>query len=688
MTNGKMYSWRVQSVFDALERAGKSEGPLEVEDLSNLGHLDQYHYLGTEACDDVVQLLGLTQGSTLLDVGSGIGGPARYLAAKTGATVVGVEYQEELSSAASELTARVHGLADRVQFINADACAINALRLPPPLGPHAKFDHFMSLLVNLHVPDRRALHAACHDRLEPGGTFVIEDFAALTKPTAEESATLVDLVKAPTVTSVQDYVDELKSVGFVDVHVQDMSPVWTQWTSARSDEYAASERDAVAIYGRSTFESRKVFYRGVAELFQGGRVGGVRITGRKPTTHETTLFEARSRLAGKYHAGSLAANGAAVRILENGASFGSKDVPKPTAAAAKPTAAATTAAAPVAHGVSATQASPAQLLTASASKQPPLPWVSDGRAGLHDSLQYHFFFEGIFLAVRVFHTSSLQSTTAWAYDLHSPYATPVELVNSYEPLTARGGGASSALQLDNAEVQISDGAADGVAITLRPTSEAAAAWLERGGAGLGASGRPELTLTASQGHAYGWMPAGFETEADRPVIHRPQMVASATWGGSEQRGYGYSKRYHGLYPRQNGWRFIHGVADTDLIGMPSPQTANPPSIVWTADATFGDDKYNYFKLLTPRHHGDGALLESAASETYQQQDAAYATIDGQRAVASLEEIAKWHTIIGGRTPGEMESKYENRLCRFTLQVGDEPASTGIAYNERCFGTLW
>jgi len=33
-------------------------------------------------------------------------------------------------------------------------------------------------------------------------------------------------------------------------------------------------------------------------------------------------------------------------------------------------------------------------------------------------------------------------------------------------------------------------------------------------------------------------------------------------------------------------------------------------------------------------------------------------------------------------------KYEHRLCGCTLQVGDKPPTTGLAYNERCFGCLW
>ena len=59
-------------------------GPLGVSDLTALGHLDQYHYGGIEANDHVIQLLGIDETVHCLDVGSGIGGPGRYIASKTG----------------------------------------------------------------------------------------------------------------------------------------------------------------------------------------------------------------------------------------------------------------------------------------------------------------------------------------------------------------------------------------------------------------------------------------------------------------------------------------------------------------------------------------------------------------------------------------------------------------------------
>ena len=120
LTRGTMYNWRVTAIMNALEKAGRATGPLQLGDLTALGHLDQYHYLGTEACDHVIKLLGIQADASVLDIGAGIGGPARYLSAHTGCRVVGVELQEELSAAAAELTSRVEGLADRVAFVTGD----------------------------------------------------------------------------------------------------------------------------------------------------------------------------------------------------------------------------------------------------------------------------------------------------------------------------------------------------------------------------------------------------------------------------------------------------------------------------------------------------------------------------------------------------------------------------------------
>ena len=651
MAQGTMYNWRVKAVNDALCSQGKAEGMLQIEDLVALGHLDQYHYLGVAACDEAAEVLGLGPGSNVLDLGSGIGGPARYLAATTGCSVMGVELQPELCEAATALTARVEGLADRVKFVAGDAVALNNSPLPAPFEASG-FDHYLSQLVNLHVPDRAALLAAAFHQLREGGTFYIEDFCQLAPLQPEDPSILADLVHAPSVSSVGAYVAELEAVGFVDIEAVDMSGPWTKWNRARADGYAATKAAAVALHGEDIFASRQIFYSAVARLFDGGSIGGVRLTGRKPGRHERRLHAARRSATKK----GTAASGN-VRILENGHGFNSDHAADTPPLALAP------------H---------AQLITGAATSQPPLPWTTGRKGeGVHDSLQYHFFLSGLFLAIRVFHTSSLQSVTAWAYDYAEPESGAIELVNSYAPLAPQPG---SGLNLANDELAIVDDATDGGSIRIAPTSTAATALLARAGVPVGPSGRPELVLAIEQqGHVYSWVPVG---ASDDLVIHRPQMRARLDgWRGAAPTGYGYSKRYHGIYARYNQWRFIHGVADTQGLDAP------PPAIVWTADATFGDKKYNYFKLLSGAAHKSGEIIEASKSETYNQEDAGYATIDGKRYEAHVHEIASWHTIIGGGA-GQMEAKYENRLCELTLMTGDEQFTTGVAYNERYLGTLW
>merc|ERR1712066_461701 len=105
-------------------------------------------------------------------------------------------------------TARVPGLSERVKFQVGD---IISLVQDGTIAP-GSFDHFISLLVFLHIPDRDALLKSCFDALRPGGTFVIEDFAA--KPglsfTEQEQSWLLDVVSAPNVSTVEKYIADLE----------------------------------------------------------------------------------------------------------------------------------------------------------------------------------------------------------------------------------------------------------------------------------------------------------------------------------------------------------------------------------------------------------------------------------------------------------------------------------------------
>src|SRR5215470_3633335 len=87
-------------------------GPKDPVTPEQLFALDQWHYHGTDAIRAAADWLGLGPASRVLDIGSGIGGPARYLAHTTGCHVTALEIQAELNAIAVDLTER-SGLAKR-----------------------------------------------------------------------------------------------------------------------------------------------------------------------------------------------------------------------------------------------------------------------------------------------------------------------------------------------------------------------------------------------------------------------------------------------------------------------------------------------------------------------------------------------------------------------------------------------
>ncbi|MGD1701826.1 hypothetical protein [Dapis sp. BLCC M229] len=52
-----LYDWYIYSIREALKQKEKATGALEIKDLLDLGHLDKYHYFGSQACDRAINYL-------------------------------------------------------------------------------------------------------------------------------------------------------------------------------------------------------------------------------------------------------------------------------------------------------------------------------------------------------------------------------------------------------------------------------------------------------------------------------------------------------------------------------------------------------------------------------------------------------------------------------------------------------
>lgn len=152
-------------MLGALKQAGKDLDRLTIDDLAPI---DEFHSRRRTATAELAALLAPSAGDRTIDIGSGVGGPSRYLAQTYGCRVSGVDLTQEFVDTATALTALV-GLADRLDFRQG-----SALDLP---FPDASFDLAWSQNVAMNILDRPRYYAEMHRVLKPGGRLAIQDVA-------------------------------------------------------------------------------------------------------------------------------------------------------------------------------------------------------------------------------------------------------------------------------------------------------------------------------------------------------------------------------------------------------------------------------------------------------------------------------------------------------------------------------
>ncbi|MBV8271835.1 MAG: methyltransferase domain-containing protein [Cupriavidus sp.] len=150
----------------ALTVFGPEDQPLTPRQLATLDH---FHTRGLTATADLAQLAGISAGMSVLDVGSGVGGPARFLAETYGCRVTGVDLSEPFVDAARYLTERT-GQSERVSFHTASA-------LDLPFDDNS-FDAVLLQHVAMNIAERAQLYREIRRVLKPGGRFATYDVVA------------------------------------------------------------------------------------------------------------------------------------------------------------------------------------------------------------------------------------------------------------------------------------------------------------------------------------------------------------------------------------------------------------------------------------------------------------------------------------------------------------------------------
>jgi len=188
-------------------RAALAEDGVDPErpSLEQLAPYDQFHGRGLEATEEIADSLDIAAGDHVLDVGSGIGGPARYMARRFDCRVTGIDLTAEFCDVARHLT-RLLGLEERVRFELGNALAM-------PFGD-ASFEGAYSMNVSMNIADKDAFYREVWRVLKPGGWLMLSELARGTGPEIDYPTPWASSAHASFLSTPEETLRGLEDAGF------------------------------------------------------------------------------------------------------------------------------------------------------------------------------------------------------------------------------------------------------------------------------------------------------------------------------------------------------------------------------------------------------------------------------------------------------------------------------------------
>ena len=258
-----------QQILAALGNKGISLEEL-TEDV--LQDHDQDHFGGLEANEILATQAGIQRQHHVLDVCSGMGGPARYLAQRIGCRVTGLDLTESRYRSAIRLT-RLVKLEHVVDFRLG-----NALDMP---FEDATFDVVIGQEAWCHVPEKPRLIAECARVVKPGGTIAFTDILRRAPLPPAEWERLEREMTFPTLETLEGYRLLLAERGCTLTACDDLSDHWARILVQRLGMYRGLKADTVRKFGAEHFRRWDDTYAFFVGLFGEGKLGGGRFVARR-----------------------------------------------------------------------------------------------------------------------------------------------------------------------------------------------------------------------------------------------------------------------------------------------------------------------------------------------------------------------------------------------------------------------
>ena len=167
----------LKTITEALGKTGLSENIT----IDQLAPMDEFHIGGLEATKDFVRQLNICETHKVLDIGCGLGGPARFVASCFGSKVTGVDLTPEFVTCGNELTKMV-GLSNKVELLTGSALDLDSVLK----GERGLYDRAYMLHVGMNIKDKSLLVSQIAAKLRPGGLIGIYDVMKCGKNESED----------------------------------------------------------------------------------------------------------------------------------------------------------------------------------------------------------------------------------------------------------------------------------------------------------------------------------------------------------------------------------------------------------------------------------------------------------------------------------------------------------------------
>jgi SAM-dependent methyltransferase len=258
-------------ILAALKKMAK---PLEDLRLEDLAPVDHFHARGFTATVELADRLPIKPGQHVVDIGCGLGGPARYMAKRFSCHVSGVDITEPFVQAGNKLSALL-GMEERVTIEHGDG-----QRLP---YPDARFDGAYTQHVTMNVADRPAFFSEAFRVLKPGAFFALTEHGLGPKGDVHHPVPWSEDGRGEYLVTPSETRALLQGAGFQDIDIEDTG---TRYVAGYRMSLDKAEKGALPPLGLHLLmgETAAQKMRNSARNIEEGRTHPIQLICRKPAS--------------------------------------------------------------------------------------------------------------------------------------------------------------------------------------------------------------------------------------------------------------------------------------------------------------------------------------------------------------------------------------------------------------------